>query len=205
MKNHRRLIFFAGVWLALVVGGLAALLVYAHTPGPVTDAPPPTWPASSELPHNRQLPTLVMFAHPKCPCTRASIEELNVLMTKCQGQLHARVVFFQPDGVEDSWLDTDLWQSAAAIPGVTVQADGEGREARNFHATTSGQVVLYDPRGRLLFSGGITEARGHAGDNEGRNAIAAIVKHKELSHGKTPAFGCPIGGVKSSALAKEES
>ncbi len=42
-------------------------------------------------------------------------------------------------------------------------------------SSTSGQVLLYDPSGRLAFSGGITAARGHVGDNAGSDAIVGLV------------------------------
>ena len=49
--------------------------------------------------------------------------------------------------------------------------DDDGAEARRFGAETSGQTLLYDARGALAFSGGITGARGHAGDNAGRASL----------------------------------
>jgi hypothetical protein len=133
-----------------------------------------------------------MFAHPKCPCTRASIEELSTLMARSQGLVDARVVFFKPEDADENWAITDSWKRASAIPGVIVQTDSEGLEASNFRATTSGQVVLYDAEGRLLFSGGITEARGHEGDNDGRSAVLDFLRHGKSVFTATPVFGCPI-------------
>ena len=53
--------------------------------------------------------------------------------------------------------------------------DDDGAEARRFGAETSGQTLLYDEHGALLFSGGITGARGHAGDNAGRASLVALL------------------------------
>ncbi len=191
MKERRWLLFSAWVWLAIVIGGSAGLMIYSYKPGVAQENAPKIWPVSSQLARDRDLPTLIMFAHPKCPCTRASIGELDMLMAQSAGQVNAKVVFFRPDGAEN-WSDTGLWQSAAAIPGVTVQFDNEGLEAQNFHATTSGHVVLYDAHGQLLFSGGITEARGHSGDNSGRSAIVEFLRHGSISNHSTPTFGCPL-------------
>jgi hypothetical protein len=64
--------------------------------------------------------------------------------------------------------------------------------ARQFHATTSGQTLLYSPAGSLMFSGGITAARGHEGDNVGESTIVALLTGKPTDVVRTPVFGCPI-------------
>jgi len=56
-----------------------------------------------------------MFAQPWCPCTRASIGELAVLMTHCQNWINARVIFYQRMGTGEDWPHTDLWRTAEAI------------------------------------------------------------------------------------------
>jgi len=55
-------------------------------------------------------------------------------------------------------------------------------------------TVVYDPSGRLLFRGGITSARGHAGDNAGRSAIVAAVEANDPARMATPTFGCELFG-----------
>lgn len=180
------------LWLVAVVAGAGALLVYEYTPGKSAAGVPENWSASSRIPTVPDRPTLVMFAHPKCPCTRASIGELAALMTRCQGRVNAQVVFFRPEGTAEDWAHTDLWQSAAQIPGVTVRSDEGGKEALRFQAVTSGHVVVYDTLGHLAFSGGITEARGHSGDNEGRDAVVAILNEKGGANPGTQVFGCSL-------------
>jgi hypothetical protein len=113
-------------------------------------------------------------------------------MADTQGHLTAYVLFLRPAGFSENWEKTDLWQSAASIPGVKAVTDDEGAEARRFHATTSGQTVLYDAEGRLIFRGGITVSRGHAGDNTGRSAIVSLVNAGVAEQAETPVFGCPI-------------
>ena len=61
-------------------------------------AAPQTWPSASGIERDPQRPTLVMLAHPRCPCTRASLEELAVLMTRLGGRLDAHVLFVKPSG-----------------------------------------------------------------------------------------------------------
>jgi len=192
----------ASIWLAAVSIGAGILLVYDYTPGNAASVRG-NWPVQSKIPHDADQPTLVMFAHPNCPCTRASIGELAVLMAHCQNRVNARVVFFRPKGSGDDWLHTDLWRSAGAIPGVMVQADEEGNEARGFQVTTSGHVVLYDVHGKLIFSGGITSARGHAGDNAGRSAIMKLLNHETAVGLETPVFGCSLLNPKPECDAKD--
>jgi hypothetical protein len=194
--------FLASIWLAVVSAGVSALWAYDYTPGGDAGVPS-SWPSGSKIAPDAKQPTLIMFAHPKCPCTRASLGELMVLMTHCQGRVNARVVFFQPKPGEADWLNTDLWRSAKAIPGVSVQADEDGAEAASFHITTSGHVVLYDVRGKLLFSGGITSSRGHAGDNAGSADLLQLLHHDLPTETATPVFGCSLLNTKSDGKAKD--
>ena len=190
-KNKLILIATTALWLSMVAGGIAFLWSYESTPG-VAAAPLEQWPAGSRLHRSDDRATLVMLAHPHCPCTRASINELSRLMTQAQGRVAAYVLFVKPTDFPDGWEKTDLLTSAAAIPGVTVVRDDEGVEAARFHAATSGQTMLYDAGGKLLFSGGITKGRGHAGDNAGRTAIVSLLNTNEAGLRDTPVFGCPL-------------
>jgi hypothetical protein len=115
------------------------------------------------------------------------------------------VWFFKPDSFSNDWAHSDLWKSAAAIPGVTVREDVNGAQARLFGAETSGYVLLFDTHGRLLFKGGITGSRGHAGDNAGENAIIAWSNGQAAGLDKTPVYGCSLLGkceVPTKGLAK---
>jgi hypothetical protein len=190
MKKHL-LGLLTVLWLVASTLGLGGLFVYENTPGTDTTSPI-TWPEKSQIPRWPSRPTLILFAHPKCPCTRASIGELAVLMAHCLNQVDVWVVFLRPAGTGEDWARTDLWRSAEAIPGVVVRADEEGRESRLFQVTTSGRALLYDTQGKLLFSGGITESRGHSGDNEGRSDLALLLEHKMAAGQRTPAFGCSL-------------
>ncbi|HKX29311.1 MAG TPA: RedB protein [Blastocatellia bacterium] len=178
-------------WLGLVGVGLKIIWRYEQTPG-TSAAPPASWPAESRVERAAGRPTLIMLAHPQCPCTRASIGELNRLMAQNQGRLEARVLFYHPPDFSSEWVESDLWRSAAAIPGVTVAHDPNGVEARRFHAATSGQVLLYDAGGRLLFEGGITASRGHHGDNLGSRSITSLLLGGAAEATRTPVFGCSL-------------
>jgi glyoxylase-like metal-dependent hydrolase (beta-lactamase superfamily II) len=125
-------------------------------------------------------------------------------MAHTQGRLTAYVLLLKPEGFAEDWEKTDLWQSAKSIPGVELVIDDDGIEARRFHALTSGQALLYGRDGRLLFSGGITGSRGHAGDNAGRSAIASLVNRGEAERDETFVFGCPLFDESECRESKDE-
>jgi len=194
------------VWLLALAGGFWLLWSYEGKAGPAAQAPI-TWPSESRLPRPTGLPTLVVLMHPHCPCSRASVEELAKLMTACHDRLATLVLVVRPEGAPANWEQTDLWRSAAAIPGVSVMRDEQGAESRRFGASTSGQALLYSAEGKLIFSGGITESRGHSGDNEGRSTVVSLVLHQieapRQRAAQTPVFGCPLFGESVGAVNNE--
>jgi hypothetical protein len=188
------------LWLLAGAAGFVMILNYQNASGRV-GMTPQHWPSGTGIILDRNRDTLIMFAHPQCPCTRASLEELNRLLARSQGRVAARVLVFKPGNFSSDWTRTDLWRSAAAIPGVTVHEDLDGAQARLFGAETSGYIVLYDTRGQLLFKGGITGSRGHAGDNAGENAIILLLAGQDPNLKQTPVYGCSLLG-KCEASAK---
>ncbi|MBX9723207.1 MAG: hypothetical protein K2X81_17520, partial [Candidatus Obscuribacterales bacterium] len=135
-------------------------------------------------------PNLIMFVHPKCPCSNASITELSRIMDK-KRNLRATVVFVKPLGVESHWEKTELMRRASSMPNVVVFVDENLIEAHNFEAHTSGETLLYDETGHLLYSGGITVARGHEGDNIGEDRLLKLLEQrKNISSISSPAYGC---------------
>jgi len=179
-------------WTVSVALGLRILFNYETTPGQI-GAVPPAWPSASKIGRSNDRPTLVMLAHPRCPCTRASISELAKIMARAQGRMDAYVLFFKPRQSGAAWEDSALRGSAAAIPGVKVLSDVDGVEARRFGAETSGHTLLFDRDGGLLFSGGITQSRGHAGENAGERAIVSMVNNQPSARASTFVFGCSLG------------
>jgi hypothetical protein len=179
-------------WALAVGAGTCVLWGYENAPGAKSGPAPSVFPAASGVARDATLPTLVMFAHPHCPCTRASLAELSRLMTGARGRVAAHVLFIKPDGAGGEWIESELWAGASAIPGVRVAADAGGREAARFGAATSGLTLLYGADGRLLFSGGVTSARGHEGDNAGRDALAALLAGDQIEGAETQVFGCQL-------------
>jgi len=179
------------IWLLAAGAGFALILNYQNTSGR-TGTAPEYWPATAQFLPDSKRDTLVMFAHPLCPCTRASIEELNRLLARHRGQVTPHVIFMQPESFTPNQVQGGLWHSAAAIPEVAVHTDTNGVQAKLFGAETSGYVLLYDAQGRLLFRGGITGSRGHAGDNAGEDAIGTLLAGQAAQTQQTPVYGCSL-------------
>jgi hypothetical protein len=179
------------VWLAVVVGGFAWLQTYKATPGEVA-GPPERWPSRTAIQRDQGRPTLLLFAHPHCPCTRASVSELARLVARFP-EVSSRVLFLKPAEMPGGWERTDLWRTVASIPGAVPLRDDDGVETAIFHAATSGFTVLYDADGRLLFSGGLTASRGHEGDSFGQRRIASLLTTGSADRRDSPVFGCALG------------
>jgi hypothetical protein len=194
---------FGVVWALTLAPGFALLWQYKMQPGE-SDGAPAFWPAESRIARSGDRATLVLFAHPQCPCTRASLAELARLMAQFDGRLAADVVFLRPADVGAQWDDSDLWRSAGAIPGVTLVRDEDGVEAARFGASTSGATLVYDTRGRLMFSGGITAARGHEGDSVGLQRIRSLIRTGKADRSDAPVYGCSMRHEVRPATARPE-
>jgi hypothetical protein len=70
-------------WIGAAVLGLTLLMDYDSAPGMAAVAPD-AWPAQSAIHRDPDGPTLVMLAHPRCDCTRASVGELAELMARAK-------------------------------------------------------------------------------------------------------------------------
>ncbi len=196
------------LWLAALVLGGAWMLRYQLTPGN-TRAGSHVWPAGSRLARSAEQPTLLMFLHPQCPCSRASLAELESLVRTCDASAlpALRLVFLSPSGMDAAWARSDLWSRVEAIPGAESVLDVDGAEHRRFGAVTSGETFLFDRRGALRFQGGITAGRGEAGDNPGRRALASVLTSEPATGNllvtgtpnntptagrRAPVFGCSL-------------
>ncbi|MDB5313248.1 MAG: hypothetical protein JWO38_7450 [Gemmataceae bacterium] len=172
------------IWIAAVAGGFWVWERYDVTAGGVR-LPPAV--AADPAPGRWQL---TLLAHPRCPCTRATLGELAEVLREAPG-LSARVVFVRPAETADGWERGESWDVASWIPGVEVATDPDGAEARRYGAETSGQAVLSDPTGRVVFRGGLTKTRGLTGESPGRRAVLAWVEGGAGPAG-APVFGCAL-------------
>ncbi|HEY2841144.1 MAG TPA: hypothetical protein VGJ26_18455, partial [Pirellulales bacterium] len=160
---------YVGAWFLFSVTGLWMLFQYVSTPGG-QPAAPQDWPSECSIERATDAQTLVMFVHPHCPCTRASLRELERVVAQSGGAVNPRIVISLPSEAPADWRSTELRNLAERIPGSIVIDDADGEEARRFGVGISGTTLLYDARGKLAFQGGITAGRGHQGDNAGESA-----------------------------------
>jgi len=186
--RRRHVLAFVAVWLGAALAGHAALARYQAIPGAVL-APPAVWPANSRIERVPGRPALLLFAHPGCPCTRASVHELEWLITRFP-TLAVKVIAIDPEGFSRV-DDAGIVAAAASLPGVEV-VRAPPAEADRFGVLTSGHALVFAADGRLLFSGGITSSRGHEGDNVGLERIAAILSGGTPDRRDSPVFGCAL-------------
>ena len=179
------------LWLAGLAAAGRAAWDYQTTAG-APGEPPVRWPQASSIARDRARATVLLVAHPHCPCTRASIAELARLVSRLGNRAAVHVLVHRPADFAPGWERTGVWAAAERIPGVTLHVDVDGAEAARFGAATSGQVLLYDSGGRRRFSGGLTASRGHVGESIGHERVAAIVEGRETAEATSRVFGCAL-------------
>jgi hypothetical protein len=177
--------------MAIVVG-FAFLLRYASARG-VDPRAPVAWPSNIALPLHYDRPTLFMFVHPRCACSRASLRELANLVSRVRGKVAPVVVFVKPNGAGADFAGTELRALAARVEGVTLVDDDGGALAGRFGVETSGTCLLYDASGRLEFQGGVTDLRGHEGRSFGQERLVSLITSGHADRNDSPVFGCPVG------------
>lgn len=170
---------------------MKALLDYSSLAGNSKEAPL-TWPTDSKISKSDNFANLLIFVHPKCPCTRASISELEKIFSYSKSKLKVTVVFSKPTGAEENWEQDFLWSQVKGNGDFHIYLDHGNTEAKLFGVNTSGEVVLYNEKRGLIFKGGITASRGHEGDNLGQLSIISYLKSGNIPVKRTETFGCQI-------------
>ncbi|GAA5508605.1 hypothetical protein Rcae01_04072 [Novipirellula caenicola] len=198
------LIVAMGCWLAAVLTFVTWITAYGFKvdASNLADSEE-TWPADTTLAIPADRPTLVLFVHPKCPCSRATLVELEKILTASPAITTAApsvlVVASVPRDADTTWTHSPLIQRAAELANADVVFDVEGVETARFGVTTSGTVMLFDHHATRTFSGGITTSRGHEGRSVGgdllrdRLLVATKVDIDGISDDAAkspPVFGC---------------
>lgn len=189
------------LWVFMICSAFTALLAYHNMPGDRSDHGT-VWPANDSVKLDSLRANLVVFIHPQCPCSVATLNELARIQATCGIRLHTHVIFYSPSDMQ--WDDTHKVRQALEIPNVHITNDVDGKVARKFGVLTSGHSLLYSSDGRRIFSGGITPGRGHEGESLGRTSIVRYVLDGKVQCDKTNVFGCPIFDTKSDEVGKTE-
>jgi hypothetical protein len=188
------------LWAGAIAAGFGALVAYEGAPG--TSGPAlARWPADTafEAPSDRSV--VLVFLHPQCACSQATADGLEKLATRLPTGWRAVAAFYRPHGSDADWAETGLRARVARVPGLLVVDDVGGVEAERFGARTSGHVVAFDFRGRRLFAGGITGARGHVGDNAHLDSLIAALRDETPAAGEAEVFGCPLTSAEANGGA----
>ena len=192
-RSDRRRALPAGLvalWAAAIIGGFIWLGSYAATPGQAHAAPEalPAVITPAGATATRTKPIVMMFVHPACPCTPASLDELAGAV----GDHGADVSLIIAGPAAEAVQTHRAILATADRFGWDVLTDPAGTLAHRFGAHTSGHTVCYDAAGALAFSGGVTATRGHRGPNAGAAAVAAALAGATPDTDTAPVYGCPI-------------
>lgn len=187
MKNKLAIIITA-VWAIAIGVGTVWITDFSTGPGRTGDSPA-VLPSVYLNENTTNLPKLFVFLHPYCQCSRATLAELSRLAERNMDlmEIHIFIVPLSDQSTESNSFDFE--KKASEIPNAKLSTIGES-EIKEFGAVTSGQTLLYDRQGNLVFSGGITRARGHEGDNFGSENIEEYLHGRDIPFVQTPVFGC---------------
>lgn len=175
----------------MIVTGHMVLFEYEFSSGPFCNTKR-IWPLQTKLEFAKEKINIVMFVHPMCPCTAASVAEFQYLLREAGAKAVGEVVVMMPPKYETDWSTQPILSTLKRIRHVSIFDDPDGSEAQKFGAETSGHVFVYDGRGVLQFSGGITGMRGHEGNNANFQKAEAALRTRQASLLQTPVFGCSL-------------
>lgn len=155
------------------------------------------WPSDAAVSLAADRPTVLLFLHPRCPCSAASLTELESALAAIPSDRRpqVQVIAAVPTKHDSKWTESPTVVRSQELPNSSLLIDVGGFESHKFGAASSGHVMAFAPTGELRYSGGVTLSRGHAGDNVGRMSLI-----RTLADGTTddsvveefPVFGCRL-------------
>ncbi len=178
-------------WLSAVLAGFVTLHAYEATPGPAGRSPE-GWPAGSRLAPATGRADVLMAVHPRCPCTRASLEALAEIVRESPGAGSVRLLAYRPEGSPEGWGSTGIRRATEIVPGAIVVDDPGGVEALRFGLGTSGAVVAFDGLGHRRFSGGLTAGRGIGERSAGGASLGEVLANRGPARADCQTYGCPL-------------
>ena len=183
---------FVAAWLLAVAACLSGLGAYSWQPGQPSDV-------ADELPSGVPVElgprgALVIFVHPHCPCSLASLEEVARILRDSTDAPQIELFAFIPRSEEEGWVDGRIWRRAAELGEIRRRLDRAGDLARELGVTTSGHVIAYGPDGARRFDGGVTAGRGHLGPSAPGARLMQVLAGGEPAPEAFPVFGCGLAG-----------
>lgn len=181
MSKKLTAILIGAAWLGAVAWGVHATMSYESTPGKSAQTP------RVRLASHDSKWTIVMVAHPLCPCTAASLKALKAVVAEHRATVECKVVFVgeRPKVVSQNM---DL---AGQVGASSVKWVSEEDAAESYGAFTSGQTFVFGPKGELAFSGGITPGRGVDQPQFAVKLFRSLISGQAPA-GSVPTYGCGL-------------
>jgi len=181
------------VWLVLSVSGICAFWNYTFVSAELSHTQN-MLPSETDLSPDFEHSLLLVFVHPKCACTIATLEELKTLWSRLSQRRVAPMpaltfVVRTPEELS-GWDETPIVRMCREFAGGHVYFDANGVETRRFGITTSGTLALYGSHENLLYIGGITQSRGHRGPSAGSEQLFRALETGRACTSNVPVFGC---------------
>lgn len=203
MANKFSLHIVLAIWILLIGAGLSLFSWYSTTENSLQHKhrAPSVLPVSDKVLSVQGKKTCILFLHPHCPCSKATLTEWQRAVQAGSSTTTFYAVFFGGDGSvteQKKWLShTYLWNAVAHLPSVVSLIDSGSVLSSQFGAYTSGFVVLYDNNNKLLFSGGLTVARGHEGYNSYSRMLSEMLSldSTSITSVTSPVYGCGLQNV----------
>src|SRR4051812_5871669 len=74
------------------------------------------WPEGSALAHSTEHDTLIMFLHPFCPCSKASVAQLNAVIRQLEHPPSVTFVMVRARGLDDASQSSPLLPLIEQLP-----------------------------------------------------------------------------------------
>lgn len=170
--------FLFAIWGVLVTIGFGLTMSWSMKPGSEAKVIRPET-VSSEL-------RVEGVFHPDCPCSAASIELMSQALEMSDREFQV-TLFFVGKGSESKNVAL-----AKKISGSELVFLSEHDGVQRFGEATSGQIFVW--RGQdLLFSGGVTDARGESAQGAAYRAFLSALDGEASDELLLPTYGCPLG------------
>ncbi len=186
---------FAAVWFLGCLAATYSMMGYNFKSSVLGDELE-QWPTASVISPSSDQSTLLAFIHPRCVCSEATVVHLTQDIADYKNTRIVMAVYVPEDmkGNDSAWKHGEyITDVLAALPQTEIFYDVEGQQARLFQAHTSGTLVLFNPEGREVFRGGITDRRGGQYDNEGLRTLKGLMAKEEKNRQpSSPVFGCSL-------------
>lgn len=181
----------AALWTAGLLVALVLFTLWAAREEQKASAKSRNWPEGAPLTLDPARLTLLVFVHPQCRGTEATLQTLAHVMERCAGHANVTIMLYEDPALLAYWKGSPIKAVAESIPGATVRNDSLGEAASFFDVTTSGSALLFAPDGTLLYRGGITPGLGQVG--EGDVLQTWLLEGRGVRH--EPVFGCSLQGI----------